>query len=141
MADGAALYFETNIDFSGVSALIAFDYIAPIMESILEKHIRKDIYGAYSPRQYERRGTLYNLETKLINNDTIFVTNNAQPNKPAKGWHASHDGAFLEMLAVGDLGWWRKGFPRPAVANAQQEIDSSYKIKSAIARAQRDFRR
>ena len=146
MADGAALYFETDIDFSGISAIVAFNYIVPEMETILKKHIDKDIYGAYGPKQYKRRMSLNkDFEAKIIDNNTIFVTNNAYPNKPARGrngaWHAYHDGAFLEMLAGSNLGFWYEGFPRPAVANAQQEIDSSYKIKSAIAHAQRDLRR
>lgn len=113
---------------------ILMDYVAPVVEDILRKHIDQDVYGAYSPTVYSRRGSLTaGVQSRMIADDELLVTTIAQPNRPASGWASSGDGAFLYMLEVGDLGWWRKGFPRPAISNAQRETDRS----SAVERAKK----
>lgn len=115
---------------------ILMNDVAPVVEDILAKHIEHDIYGAYTPVGYERRYSLTkSIVSKMINGNTLLVTSIAQPNLPHTGWVSSGDGAFLAMLENGDLGWWRKGFPRPAVSNAQKEVDSSSAVRSAIQRS------
>lgn len=112
---------------------ILMDYVAPVVEEILRKHIEKDVYGAYTPWRYNRRGSLTaRIQSKILPDGTLLVTSMAEPNVPHTGWQSSGDGAFLYMLEVGDLGWWRKGFPRPAITNAQKETDHSGKVKAAI---------
>lgn len=111
--------------------------VAPVAEEILRRHIETDIYGAYSPPShgYERRYSLTrNIISKMVDDTTLLVTSNAQPAYPHIGWASSGDGAFLQMLEVGNLGWWRKGFPRPAISNAQKEAEDSSAIREAIQR-------
>lgn len=112
--------------------IVLMEYVAPIVEEILRKHIESDIYGSYSPQRYVRRMSLLNsIQSQMISDNELVVTATAQPNRPANGWHSSGDGAFLYMLEVGDLGWWRKGFPRPAIRNAQREVDNSIAVENA----------
>lgn len=110
--------------------------VAPVAIDILLKHIKKDIYEAYTPSFYERRYSLLareNIMYKMIDANTLFITSTAQPN----GKRGFAPGGFLQMLEEGDLGWWRKGFPRPAITNAQNEVDSSSKIANAISRGRK----
>lgn len=117
---------------AAAAKIILMDYVAPVVEDILRKHIREDVYGAYSPTQYVRRGSLTGtITSKMIADNELLVTATSQPNAPAHGWASSGEGAFLYMLEVGDLGWWRKGFPRPAIANAQKEVDESAAVERA----------
>lgn len=128
-----------NIDDLYTSALdtsaariVLMEYVAPVVEEILRKHIESDIYGAYNPKTYTRSNSLTaNVRSMLISDNELLVTSTAVPNTPHVGWYSSGDGAFLYMLEVGDLGWWRKGFPRPAISNAQREVDSSTAVESA----------
>lgn len=115
-----------------IAEMVLLDDVAPVVEDILRKHIERDIYGKYSPTQYERRNSLtQNIVSKMLSDNEMLVTAIAQPNKPAHGWVSSGDGAFLYMLEKGNLGWWRKEFPRPAISNAQNEVDHSSKVKQA----------
>lgn len=112
--------------------IVLMDYVAPVVEEILRKHIESGIYGAYEPKEYVRRMSLTDsIRSQMISDNELLVTATSQPNRPANGWHSSGDGAFLYMLEVGDLGWWRKGFPRPAISNAQREVDNSSAVENA----------
>lgn len=115
-----------------VEKVVLMDYVAPVVENILRKHIEKDVYKAYAPRVYKRRDSLTSTVTSgMISSNELLVTATSQPNKPASGWVSSGDGAFLYMIEKGDLGWWRKGFSRPAISNAQREVDHSSAVKQA----------
>lgn len=126
--------------------------VAPIAKRIVKEHIQTDIYDAYTPKEngwvldgepatYERRysllkrGTLYHT---FIKDDEILITNDvkAMPSI-VKGWSFRHryPGAFLKLLEIGNMGIWHGGFPRPAISNAQKEIDKSSEIRKAIQRA------
>lgn len=112
--------------------IVLMEYVAPVVEEILRKHIEMDVYGAYDPKVYTRSNSLTaNVRSMLIADDELLVTSTAVPNTPHVGWHSSGDGSFLYMLEVGNLGWWRKGFPRPAIHNAQREVNSSTAVKAA----------
>lgn len=122
--------------------------VAPVAEEILKKHIEKDIYGAYTPHNggyfagvkyetpYHRRHVLEGAIQSIMDNPTTMtITSSASANQSlVPGYHFTnrYAGAFLQMLENGDMGIWRKGFPRPAVRNTQKEIDSSPKIERAI---------
>lgn len=115
---------------------ILMNDVAPVAIDILLSHIRKDIYDAYQPSFYKRRYSLLsegNIMYKMIDDNTLFVTSTAQPN----GKRGFEPGGFLQMLEEGNLGWWKQGFARPAISNAQKEIDSSAKITSAINRGRK----
>ena len=123
--------------------------VSPVAKDILAKHIKSDIYDVYTPKEngwvtsdgspttYERRHVLENsLTTYLVDdNMTLLVSSTATASKSVvKGYsfRNRYDGSFLKLLESGNMGIWRGGFPRPAVANAQAEIDTSRKIASAI---------
>ena len=118
--------------------------VAPIAKEIVEKHIQSDIYDVYTPKTnawingttYQRRHVLDDsVYHEFIHDDEILVTSKATASKsvvPRYSFHNRHPGAFLKMLEVGDMGFWRKGFPRPAIGSAQKEIDRSSAIRKAI---------
>ena len=117
--------------------------IAPLVEDILRNHISSDIYGVYSPRPgawvrgttYHRRHVLEGEITSWTDGmNTLFTTSIAVPSRPVvKGYsvHGGRDGGFLKLLGEGNMGIWRRGFPRPAVMNAQREVNSSKQIYDA----------
>lgn len=118
--------------------------IAPIAEDILKRHIKSDIYDAYTPKEngwvnsttYQRRHVLEDGITTIVQDrHTILVTSIATASPAVlSGWsfHNRYPGSFLKLLEVGNMGIWNGGFPRPAVANTQNEIDSSNAIRNAI---------
>lgn len=118
--------------------------VAPVAEDILKKHIKSDIYDVYTPKTngwvngttYQRRHALEQAVTTIVQDKhTILVTSTATASPAVlSGWsfHNRYPGAFLKLLEVGNMGIWRGGFPRPAVTNTQNEIDTSQEIKSAI---------
>ena len=110
------------------------EYVAPYVEDILSAHIESDIYDVYSPKPngwvhgtYQRRHALTGSITSIINGNVLSTTSTATPNASVTGaatW-GSADGAFFDLLASGNMGLWRGGFPRPAIPRAQAEVDGS----------------
>jgi len=118
--------------------------VSPIAERILKERIAEDVYAAYTPAYYERRHVLeQNVESDLTSSGTLHVTSTADASPSLlKGYSFEnrYPGAFLEMLEVGNMGFWRRDFPRPAVSMAQKKIDSSSEIRNAIkAGIRREF--
>jgi len=118
--------------------------VSPVAEKILKERIAEDIYAAYTPSYYQRRHVLeQSVEGDLIGPGTLLVTStaNASPSVvPGYSFENRYPGAFLEMLEVGNMGFWRRHFPRPAVTMAQGAIDRSAEIKRDIADGlQREF--
>ena len=122
--------------------------VAPVAEKILREHIQRDIYDAYTPVSggrfagrvfdgpYARRHVLErNVVSELTRPYELFITSTASPNRPLlKGFrvYGGKNGGFLELLETGDMGIWRRGFPRPAVSLTQEELDRSPRIEKAI---------
>ena len=132
--------------------------VAKVGERILKEHIVDDIYGAYTPKKdgwvvgrvagsskvdwtrqtYQRRNDLPNSVMSILEADgqTLTITNDngkATPMPALYGsFHNRRPGSFLQLLESGNMGLWRGGFARPAVSNAQEEIDSSADIIAAI---------
>lgn len=118
--------------------------VAPIAQKILLKHIATDIYGAYTPREnawvggttYQRRHVLEgNLTSIMIEEDTLLTTSTATASPSVVvGYHFEnrYPGSLLELIESGHTGIWRGGFPRPAVANAEREINNSADVNRAI---------
>ena len=126
--------------------------VAPVAKEIVKKHIKTDIYDVYAPKPnawvngstYQRRNSLNNsVYHKFIRDDEILITSDAPASKSVvKGYtfRNRRSGAFLSLLESGNMGIWRKGFPRPAIKNAQRDIDSSSKVNKAIQRGiRREF--
>lgn len=120
--------------------------VAPVVEEIVQSHIQSDIYYAYSPHPgvwvngstYERRHALENsIYSSITDGDTLLVTSTATASPSIINGYSfrnRYPGAFLKMLESGNTGIWRKGFPRPAIGNAQTEIDDNLQSGS-ISRA------
>lgn len=127
--------------------------VAPIAKEIVRKHIKTDIYDAYTPKEngwvnadgaratYERRYSLLKQDAvyhKFSNTrrDEILVTSDVTASPAiAKGWsfHThGRPGAFLKLLESGNMGLWAGGFPRPAIGNAQKEVDDNERIIAAM---------
>lgn len=132
--------------------------VAKVGKEILKEHIENDIYGAYTPKTngwvigreaggskvdwtrttYKRRNDLPKSVIALMENDgqTLTITNDnskAVPRPALIGsFHNRRPGSFLQLLESGNMGLWKGGFARPAVSNAQREIDSSSDITLAI---------
>lgn len=123
---------------------VLMEDVAPTVEDILRRHIETDIYDVYTPKvgrwvggeTYERSHTLESGVTSyMLDPETLIVTSFASADDPiVKGYEFSsnHPGAFLELLASGDMGIWKDGFARPAVVNAQAEVDNSESVRRAI---------
>lgn len=103
-------------------------------KNVLYKHIQSDIYGAYTPKPggwvggttYARRNSLSKGSLIAINepDGTITITSTAVPGTPVgRGSISSEPGSLLKLIESDKHGLWRGGFPRPAVSNAQSEID------------------
>ena len=125
--------------------------VATIAKEILKRHIISDIYNAYTPKHdgwvlyrggkwqrttYARRHVLENsLYGVLSAPDELLITSRAAPAKSIVAeskFNNSVPGAFVKLLESGNIGLWCGGFPRPAVSNAQKEIDKSSEIQKAI---------
>lgn len=128
--------------------------VADVVEKILLKHIQTDIYDAYSPHiyswnttppgwyrlndreiQYRRRNSLLSSAGiyKEMNGNELFMTSDVEANQAVIGVWSSHGhGSFLQMLEVGPGPVWKGAFGRPAISNAQEEIDSSSDIQKAF---------
>ena len=123
--------------------------VAPVAKEILAKHIKSDIYDAYTPKEngwvtpagepttYTRRHVLENSITSYMlgDNRTLLITSTATASKaivPGYSFRNRYDGSFLKLLEVGNMGIWSGGFPRPAVKNTQDEFDKGIEINRAI---------
>lgn len=144
----ADLYFEdlyalTDAVQEGLLSVLEND-VAPVVEDILQKHIKSDIYDAYSPKEgawvggttYKRRHVLEGgIKSSLESDGTLLTTSDAVAGQSiVKGYEFSnkYEGAFLQLLESGHMGIWRSGFARPAVSNAQREVENSSKVSRAI---------
>ena len=143
----ASLLIETNAK----AAKILNQDMLPVAQEIFKKHIQSDIYDVYSPRNgawvngstYARRYSLLNVGTIHLGNNTVMLTNFSSPSPPiVKGWSFKHSGAgsFLKLLEDGNMGIWKRGFPRPAVTNTQKDFETNNNLNRAILNGiQREF--
>lgn len=103
------------------------DDVAPAVEQILNKHIQEDIYDAYDPVCYGRRGLLGSGEytISVVNGLNLLVTNVTPGDTPIADGSTPTGTSLLEIIETGaqgnGSGKWRNAFARPAVARAQAE--------------------
>lgn len=122
-------------------------YVAPVAEEIFKKHIQSDIYDVYQPipnawvggTTYRRRHILEKrIKVEISSNESeaeLFITSTAPASESVvKGYRFKerYDGAFLKLIESGNMGIWRKGFPRPAVSNTQMEFDNGKDVQNAM---------
>lgn len=120
--------------------------VAPVAKEVFKEHIQTDIYDAYTPKEngwvghktYERRYVLPdNVIAMLEDSETLVVTSIATASKPIVKGSIFEDrevGAFLHMIEYGDMGIWKKGFPRPAVKKTEADFKKNREIEAAIKR-------
>lgn len=120
--------------------------VAPYVWEVLKRHIESDIYGAYQPKAgrwvngstYQRRHMLNNDENMVAvmeGSDTIVVTSGATASPSVvKGYSFQnrYPGSFLKLIESGNTGIWRSGFPRPAVARTEAELERSNEFHNMI---------
>lgn len=143
----ATTWFEDIDDLvnevSSVNSDDVIQRVANEVEAILLKHIKSDIYDAYTPKEgawvggttYQRRHVLEGgIKSTLEEDGTLLTTSDAPAGQcVVKGYNFSNaDSGFLQLLESGHMGIWRNGFARPVIANAQKEVDESTKIKSIL---------
>ena len=143
----AIIWFDDVDDLvNAVSSVNSEDVIQRVaneVEAILLKHIKSDIYDAYTPKEgawvggttYQRRHVLEGgIKSTLEEDGTLLTTSDAPAGQcVVKGYNFSNaDSGFLQLLESGHMGIWRNGFARPVIANAQKEVDESTKIKSIL---------
>lgn len=126
--------------------------VAPVVKNILEEHISDDIYSVYVPAPgawvggstYQRR---HILETSIVSwverqNNVLATTSTAPASPPVARksvFDSSTPGAFLALLESGHMGFLTytkagASFPRPALSNAQEDINGNPQILEAIRR-------
>lgn len=126
--------------------------VSKIVKQILIKHINDDIYISGHPLQnawvngttYQRRHVLQgSIISELKDNNTLFVTSTANASPPivrGSSFSNGEKGAFLHLLESGNLGFLKRSTRganpgrRPAVSNAQREVESSGDVTAAIQR-------
>lgn len=143
----AITWFEDIDDMVNAASSVNSDdviqRVANEVEAILLKHIKSDIYDAYTPKEgawvggttYQRRHVLEGgIKSTLEEDGTLLTTSDAPAGQcVVKGYNFSNaDSGFLQLLESGHMGIWRNGFARPVIANAQKEVDESTKIKSIL---------
>jgi len=124
--------------------------VAKYMEDVLREHIYSDIYDVSQPGEnkwlhhttYRRRYGLPQRVRAYTNKrgNIVRVTSTATARNPiydGSRWGAP--GAFLNMLQEGNMGFLSQYthygyFPRPALENAQHEIETSGIILAMISR-------
>ncbi|MEG1562298.1 MAG: hypothetical protein RR365_00975 [Bacteroides sp.] len=127
---------------------ILINEVADAAKEIVNDHISKDIYGAYSPvgsenGGYDRRGELgnpANTVVKKTGGNEILITNIASPSPPifGDGSGGSQEDRLLYWINEGlvpnyfnkrDYPWMHS---RDAIGAAQEEVNSSANITRAI---------
>lgn len=155
MATGNVKWFDDLDDLYlaiDVGMIDVLQSVIPVAEDILRKHIRKSVYISSEPHPnkwvngetYQRRHTLEDsVETIWEGDHEIVITSTADANASIiPGYHfvSSYPGGFLQLLESGHMGFLNAGahgFPRPAVTNAQMEVNSSSKINAAVEKGLR----
>ena len=111
---------------------------APKVKDILLSHIKSDIYDAYDPKFYERRGALESGNNIVwqVTDHTLVVKDMTPGNTPIGVGKTPAGNQLIGIIQTGaqgnGLGKWKGAFARPAVANAQDELDNSSVIRDAL---------
>lgn len=142
---------ESLIDhLNTINASGAIDQVAAKVEEILKKHIASDIYGRSYKSEgawvngttYQNRNNIENMvKSEMEDENTLVVTSTEGASESIsriKKFSNGEDGAFLQLLESGNMGFVKKGFSRPAVTNAQREVDNNPSIRALIDRGMKE---
>lgn len=103
--------------------------IADMVDETIKQHAISDVYGAYNPRTYNRRGLLSSggYYKHDLNGFSLTVTDETPGNTPSGYGHAPSGTELSEIIETGAQGngggLWREAFARPYMENAQREVD------------------
>lgn len=117
---------------------LSIQEIQPTVEDALRQHIESDIYGAFTPKSYERRHTLpSDIQTEIIGSDGIYLLSTTSTTNPNDSWlgysvYGGENGGFLQLLGTGPWGLSPCQFPRPAVSNTAEEVRNKSVLEKAI---------
>ena len=102
--------------------------ISDMVDETIKEHAISDVYGAYSPRSYERRNLLMtggNYRHEL-SGFSLTVTDETPGNTPSGYGHTPSGTELSDIIEHGlqgnGNGGWKDAFPRPYMANAQNEV-------------------
>lgn len=105
-----------------------YNEIGDEAEHAIQRHIESDVYDAYSPTQYERRGLLRsgrNLD-RFPNGFTLTILDNTPGNTPIGKGYRPTGTDLSEIISTGaqghGYGRWRGAFARPYMKNAEKEV-------------------
>lgn len=111
------------------------DEVFEEVRDTIQKHVNRDVYDAYSPTQYNRRGSSgglideNNIVGEIISDGMLFTKNIAEANTPFKGHSYSTDddtmfGRWINDGLVynfnGSTDPWTEA--RPFIDNAREEL-------------------
>lgn len=106
-----------------------YNEIGDEIEHSIQRHIESDVYGAYSPKVYKRRGLLKSGRYfyRVPNGLSITVYDQTPGSEPSGNGYTPTGTSLSEIINFGLQGHgggkWKKAFPRPYIKNAQEEID------------------
>ena len=102
--------------------------VADMVDETVRQHAQSDVYGAYSPMSYSRRGLLaagnYTHEVSGLS----LTVRDETPGSPPSGYGHTPSGTELsEIIETGAQGngggHWIDAFARPYMENAQRDVD------------------
>jgi len=116
------------------------------VKSVEENHISSDVYGAYSPTMYERRGAGgglladENIIGEMVSDDTLSVRNTASPSPSVLGtaYSPSSDTTFAGWIENGEVNNIFNGTdapwtePRPFTQNTVEELQQTKEHVQAL---------
>jgi len=124
--------------------------VAEEVKSAMAMWAEVDVYGAYNPKSYSRRGTLSNklFYDSQSSGDMSITVKPSIPFNPYRATADENTGMGLEKLvyygqgAGGNYGWKEPSDrpatykqPRPWIDDARAELEGSGSVKSALAMA------
>lgn len=106
-----------------------YNEIGDEIDHVIQKHVQSDVYDAYDPLIYERRGLLKSAQYlyHIPNGLTLEVVDQTPGDTPIMPGYSAPTSTQLSEIISGGLqgnryGKWRLAFPRPYMQNAEDEV-------------------
>lgn len=115
--------------------------VEPVVEKTLAEKVRSEVYSAYEPEVYQRRGelgSLANMQSELIEDGVLFTKDVAISNESVLGYPSSSGTEFSRWVADGAVspkpfgyGPWTES--RDFIGAAVDELNASGAAAKALA--------
>lgn len=105
-----------------------YNEIADEAEHAIQRHVESDVYNAYEPSEYHRRGLLRSASNldRYLNGFTLTIYDNTPGNTPIANGHRPTGIELSEIISTGaqghGYGKWHNAFARPYMKNAEDEV-------------------